>query len=354
MKIAYSCAGEGLGHAARLACLGPLLEQQFEVVYYVPASVLSYVEGRLPGRTIRPLPWFAFEKKGDRVLYWATFFQALRRSVSMLGDVFSLARDLEAQGIEAVLSDYDPYLAWAGWFQGLRVVQFNHPGIVSRRLTLDPRCWAAALVGLSMEGPWNRRLHVSFYIGDVGPLIRPELLARKRSRRGPWVLHLKPEYRGPVLAALDRAGMTDYELFPRKGGDFDGALARCRGVISSAGHQIISEALVLGKPILVLPQTGQYEQALNAKMLARARRGMRSSLATLDRDLTRFRLWAEKFVCLDNRYRDSSALAVEKLTKALTGARTGAIIRGRRAPQWKSAEPHPVAQTSRSPSTNAS
>jgi hypothetical protein len=208
-------------------------------------------------------------------------------------------------------------LAWAARVGGLRTVQFNHPGIVGRRLTFDPRCWAAALVGFLMEGPWNKRLHVSFYLGDIGPLIRPELLERSRSRKGPWVLHLKPEYRAPVLAALERAGITDYELFPRKEGDFDGALARCRGVISSAGHQIISEALVLGKPILVLPQTGQYEQALNAKMLTRARRGMRSSLITIDRDLARFRTWAERYVCLDDRYQDSTEEARRKLVLAL-------------------------------------
>jgi len=272
----------------------------------------------------------------------------------MVGDVFTLARELETLGVDAVLSDYDPYLAWAARTEGLRTVQFNHPGIVGRRLTFDPRSWAAALVGLLMEGPWNRRLHVSFYIGDVGPLIRPELLSRRRGRRGPWVLHLKPEYRAPVLAALARAGIADYDLFPRKDGDFDGALARCRGVISSAGHQIISEALVLGKPILVLPQTGQYEQSLNAKMLTRARRGMRSSLTTIDRDLARFLLWAEKFAALDNRYRDCTSEAFEKLTRALTGAQTGGIIRGRRAQEWKSAEPHPDAVTSPSRSTNVS
>lgn len=317
MKIAYSCAGEGLGHAARMVCLGPLLEQTFEVIYYVPSSVRAYVEGRLPGRVFRPLPWFDFEKKGDRVLYWATFLRSLRRSASMVADVLALARDLASEGIDAVVSDYDPYLAWAARVNGLRTVQFNHPGIVGRRLTFDPRCWAAALVGFLMEGPWHKRLHVSFYLGDIGPLIRPELLARPRSRKGPWVLHLKPEYRAPVLAALERAGITDYELFPRKGGDFDGALARARGVISSAGHQIISEALVLGKPILVLPQTGQYEQALNAKMLTRAGRGMRSSLLTIDNDLLRFRSWAEKYFNIDDRYQDSTAMAVQKLVLAL-------------------------------------
>jgi len=318
--IAYSCAGEGLGHAARMVCLGPLLERHFDVVYYVPASVRPYVEGRLPGRRFRDLPWFQFQKDGDRVLYWRTFFQSLRQSFSMMADVLRLRRWLDDDGAVAVVSDYDPYLAWAARGARKKVVQFNHPGVILKHFSLDPRCWAAALVGLLMEGPWTSRVHVSFYDGDVGPMIRPELLSRPRSRSGPWLLHLKDEYRPLVLPALERAGLGPYELFPRKGGDFDGALARCRGVISSAGHQIISEALVLGKPILVVPQRGQYEQTLNAKKLTRARRGLRSSLLTLERDLVRFRAWAEKFQPLGSPWSDDTAGAVDRIVAGLGGA----------------------------------
>jgi hypothetical protein len=319
MKIAYSCAGEGLGHAARMVCLGPWLERRFEVVYYVPASVRPYVEARLPGRQFRDLPWFQFAKKGDRVMYWKTFFQSLRQSFSMVADVLRLARSMDDEGVSAVLSDYDPYLAWAGRRLRHKVVQFNHPGVILKHFSLDPRCWAAALVGLLMEGPWTSRVHVSFYDGDVGPMIRPELLAKPRSKSGPWLLHLKDEYRPLVLPALERAGLTPYDLFPRKGGDFDAALARCRGVVSSAGHQIISEALVLGKPILVIPQRGQFEQVLNAKKLARARRGVWSSLRSLDHDLVRYKAWAEKFAPLGSPWKDETARAVAQIVEGLGG-----------------------------------
>jgi len=319
MKIAYSCAGEGLGHAARMVCLGPKLEEQFEVVYYVPASIRRYVEARLPGRRFVDLPWFHFEKDGDRVLYWKTFFASLRQSLSMVEDVFRLARSLEDEGVGAVVSDYDPYLAWAGRSSGRRVVQFNHPGVIVKHFSLDPRAWAAQLVGLLMEGPWTTRVHVSFYDGDVGPLIRPELLARPRSRKGPWLLHLKEEMRPLVLPALERAGLTPYELFPRAGGDFDGALARCRGVISSAGHQIISEALVLGKPILVVPQRGQYEQALNAKKLTRARRGLRSTPATLEADLRRYLTWAETYRPWGSPWKDETNVALARIVAGVNG-----------------------------------
>ncbi len=295
MKVAYSIAGEGFGHAARMVCLAPRLLEKVELHLFCPQTVQGYVRGRLPDVPIRDIPHFGFVKRGDRVLVAATIVSALRRFPGFLRQVVLLARLLRAESFDAVISDFDPYLAWAGRLAGLRVVQINHPGIITKHLSLNPRSWPAALAALLLEGPWHRRIHCSFYQGDVGPLLRPELLNRPRSRSGSWVLHLKPEYREWVVPALEQAGLVPYDIYPKAGGDFDAALASARGVISSAGHQIISEALVLGKPILVIPQGGQYEQALNARQLEKTERGMVGSRRNLEARLRRFRFWAESF-----------------------------------------------------------
>ncbi|SDD01953.1 conserved hypothetical protein [Algoriphagus faecimaris] len=41
-------------------------------------------------------------------------------------------------------------------------------------------------------------------------------------------------------------------------------MAACRGLICTAGFESVCEAMYLGKPILVIPVAGQYEQACNA------------------------------------------------------------------------------------------
>lgn len=41
-------------------------------------------------------------------------------------------------------------------------------------------------------------------------------------------------------------------------------MAGCRGLVCTAGFESISEALYLGKPVMVVPVSGQYEQACNA------------------------------------------------------------------------------------------
>ncbi len=77
-------------------------------------------------------------------------------------------------------------------------------------------------------------------------------------------------------------------MFPTPGKDFDSALLDCMAVVSPAGHQVLAEALALGKPVLALPLDGQPEQHLNAIKLVATGRGRVGSLATLEDDLRSF------------------------------------------------------------------
>jgi uncharacterized protein (TIGR00661 family) len=47
--------------------------------------------------------------------------------------------------------------------------------------------------------------------------------------------------------------------------DFITDLASCRGVLCTAGQQLIGEAKYFGKPVLVVPIPGQHEQEINAR-----------------------------------------------------------------------------------------
>jgi uncharacterized protein (TIGR00661 family) len=46
--------------------------------------------------------------------------------------------------------------------------------------------------------------------------------------------------------------------------DFVADLARCDRLVASAGHQLICEAQFFRKPLLAIPEPGQYEQHINA------------------------------------------------------------------------------------------
>jgi uncharacterized protein (TIGR00661 family) len=42
------------------------------------------------------------------------------------------------------------------------------------------------------------------------------------------------------------------------------AMAACKGLICTAGFESVCEAMYLGKPVVMVPVAGQYEQACNA------------------------------------------------------------------------------------------
>ena len=288
MKIAYSCAGEGFGHVSRLSVLLPHLEQRHEVGLFLPGTVVAFLEGRCGPRPAVRIPGIFYHQRHDRVRYGASFLALLPVLVGFPLQVLRLARLLRRGGYQAVISDFEPHLPWAARLAGLPILQLNHPGVLTRLPAQNLSGWMAGLGTRLLEGPWDKRILVSFFGGDVGPLLRPAL--RKRApRSGPVVVvNLKDSYRPRALATLARMSHWQFQLFPRVGGDFDEALLDCAAVVTPAGHQVIAEALALGKPVLALPQRGQPEQRLNAEYLVSTGRGRSGSLDTLERDLLEF------------------------------------------------------------------
>ncbi len=53
-------------------------------------------------------------------------------------------------------------------------------------------------------------------------------------------------------------------------------MAACKGLVSTAGFESICEALYLGKPVMVIPVHGQYEQACNALDIEKTAAGLAS------------------------------------------------------------------------------
>ena len=139
-----------------------------------------------------------------------------------------------------------------------------------------------------MAGHADKTIVCSFFDGDVGPIIRKALRETKRASDGHFVVSVKPHYRAAIERALDAIGRDLFRVFPDPEADYDRELARSRGLIAPAGHQSISEALALGKPVLAIPVAGQWEQALNAKKLRESGFGDWANIEDLEAALPRF------------------------------------------------------------------
>jgi uncharacterized protein (TIGR00661 family) len=288
MRLALSCTGEGFGHAARTVALAEQLRNWVEVVVFCPSRVEPFIRKQLPNTPVRRIPYFAFAKKNDRIDYFGTLTLNVRRALFFSSAVSRLARQLADLQVDGVVSDYDPYMAFAARRLRMPVLHLNHPGIVLRTRSAAPTATLAKLWALFVMGTRDKRLICSFYNGDVGPIIRRDIAEQERSRDGHILVYLKRSYRRVMMRKLRRLGIDNVEVFPDPQKDFNRSLARCSAVVSSAGHQMMSEAIVLGKPIFAIPQWAQFEQLLNAKMLEATGCGAWSRMRQVSQKLPRF------------------------------------------------------------------
>lgn len=286
--IALSCTGEGFGHAARTVALAQVLREKYRIVVFCPRHVFPFMEENLGEVELEEIPYFSFIKQRERIDYARTVFANLPQAIRFPIAVRRIARRLRMRGAVALVSDYDPYGAYAADLIGMPILQINHPSVVLRQQDFSLESILAKIISIVLMGKYHRKLVVSFYNGDVGPLVRRSIESRKNDSEDFFVVYLKPSYRKVMLRALKRLSIHNVHVFPDPKKNIVDYLSRCRGVISSAGHQFMSEALVLGKPVFVVPQTGQYEQLLNAEMLERSGWGTWSTIDQLDSRLPDF------------------------------------------------------------------
>jgi hypothetical protein len=84
------------------------------------------------------------------------------------------------------------------------------------------------------------------------------------------------------LAALSSVPAEGFYVHELSGKEFLRHLAGCRAYVGTAGFESVCEAYYLGKPALVVPTEGQYEQTLNAWDAARVGAGVVGTYDDLD------------------------------------------------------------------------
>lgn len=324
MRIGMSCCGEGWGHVARMVAFAQILKKRHDLFLFAPVEVHSFIKKHVPDLPLFTVPSLVLEKKEDKILWWPAIKLALRNMINHPAENKRLKRLASMLELEAVISDYEPFLPHAARDLDISILQINHPGIVVNYFNLSPDAIAANLVAPHMMGPFDERIFISFFGGHCGPIIRKELLSYPIKRGKKIILSLKNTYRDPVLKVLKKLDITDFELYPDPSKNYAKDLAECAAIITSAGHQSISECIVLGKPIFVIPQRGQYEQRLNALMLRLSGRGDFATLNSLEKELPLFLNSLDSFPrkpLTDNvvfRVEDSTETAINYIEKFLS------------------------------------
>ena len=318
MKIAYGVMGYGRGHAMRTMSVLPALMKNHDVTVFTAGDAYEVLAPKFP--TVRiPMVGYRYNAAGRH-----SMVKTVTENLSPLADLMlhghgmeQVEREFKDRSIQVVISDSEAWCHKAA--QRLRIprISFDHVGILAYcKPHFPPDLWLAGMrdaIGYrSAMGIPERILISSFYPAEgkypgvklVGPMLR-DVVKQTKATRGDYLLAYfnkgEHQYRPNIdraLRLLDipvkvygtpyRGQVENLDFRPLSNEWFVHDLAGCRAVLSTAGNQLIGEAIHFGKPILAVPEDA-FEQRLNAHMIERMGVGMKSTLSGLTpSDVDRF------------------------------------------------------------------
>ena len=92
-------------------------------------------------------------------------------------------------------------------------------------------------------------------------------------------IHCFWDKKGEPEILQETENLTFHQLNDKK---FISMMASCRGYLTTAGFESVCEAMYLGKPVLMVPVSGHYEQKCNAKDAENAGAGISSEIFDLE------------------------------------------------------------------------
>ncbi|MBT1446413.1 glycosyltransferase [Shewanella sp. JM162201] len=278
MKILYGVQGTGNGHLSRARVMARAFEHSTHQVDFFfsgrPAAGFFDMQAFGEYRLARGL---TFASAAGRIRPWRTLTQNLPPHW------WQEIRELDLSGYDLVLNDFEPVSAWAARRQGVPCIGISHQAALRFDVPKVGNTWFNerlleyfAPVDLALGCHWH---HFGF------PLLPPFVdVAEVSEEHGHDILVYLPfESASDIVSLLSPfdkfrflvyhasaapAGLPSHILwhgFCREG--FRRHLAGAGGVVANAGFELASEALCLGKKLLVKPLLGQFEQLSNVAAL---------------------------------------------------------------------------------------
>lgn len=292
MNILYGIQTTGNGHISRSRLMIAALRTAGHSVttlfsgygrssFWNDAEFLPFEESR--GLT------FITEK--GQINYFKTALNA--KPIELSTDI----KQLDLSGFDVVISDFEPISAWAARRQNIVSIGISHQEAFHYNIPKRSGNRLARVI-MNCYAPTKQRigLHWHHFNQPILPPIIETTLTPLPTREAMILVYLPFEERMSVVPLLrtftdhtfhfytNVARVEQYGnviLHPFNRDNFVNDLRRCAGVIAQAGFELPSEALHLGKKILVKPVQRQYEQMSNATALAQC--GFGRAMERIDR-----------------------------------------------------------------------
>ncbi|GAA5647965.1 MJ1255/VC2487 family glycosyltransferase [Vibrio proteolyticus] len=296
MKILYGVQGTGNGHIARARAMSKALKQrdlEVDFLFSGRASDKYFSMDDFGDYQTRRGMTFVTEK--GRVNYWKT---GLNNSLIQLNKEIAA---LDLSRYDLVLNDFEPISAWAAKKQKVTCIGISHQNAFRYPVPLKGASWLDKRV-IEHFAPCDQHIGLHWYHFDQ-PLLPPivHTLGEKARLEQYVLVYLPFESVDDICELLFRFGNQRFVCFhpavtglqelenvtlrPLCHQGFQHHLQRCSGVIANGGFELPSEALTLGKKLLLKPLAGQFEQQSNVATLENL--GLASSMDFLDASAVR-------------------------------------------------------------------
>jgi len=305
MKFLFIVQGEGRGHMTQAIAFSKLLEKQGH-------ELIDVIVGKSKRRAIpeffsreiaAPIhlvesPNFFCDKNEKKILIGKTIRKNLAKSATFWRSLQQIDKIVAAEEPDIILNFYD---LLGGLYNALFRPKATYWVIGHQYLSYHPTFQFAPSKGLNkFFFKFNTRLTaigateklaLSFYklgstqeITVVPPLLRDDVKRLTPSQGNFFLTYLVNSGYGSEVISFAKANPTleiraywdkkdaaetenplpNLSFHRVHDKNFLRDMAACKGLVSTAGFESICEAMYLGKPVMVIPITGQYEQACNA------------------------------------------------------------------------------------------
>lgn len=280
MKILYAIQATGNGHITRAIEIIPHLKMWGKVDILLSGSESEIelpfkVKYRFKGLS------FVFGNNGG-IDIWRTYKKM--HSLRLWREI----KLLPIQKYDLIISDFEPISCWAA-------LKAKKPciGLSNQMATLHPLAPKPKKIDLLGKWVLQHYAPVDFSYGFhfksldqqiFTPIIRKELREMTVTKAGYYVVYLPAYSDKKIIKRLEKFPDNKWIVFSKKTSKaytvnhiqieplsrqkFAECMAASEGVICNAGFGTTSEALFLGKKLLVIPMKTQFEQHCNAAMLS--------------------------------------------------------------------------------------
>jgi len=301
-KILIGICGLGNGHINRQkSIINKLIERGHQIILFVTKENIKTLDQIFPSikKIIVKIPWVYCDQKG--INFKKTKARYLRDGLDWYREMLSVFIKVQQEfdgNPDLVITDYEPNSAQFSYATGLPLICFEQQSKfmgykfenigkfspneeISRLNYFFPTAkkrYVPSFFPLEDQGNYN--------VESIPPIIDQKASATKVNFDkvvvyfSPYgkkekkfidilnVLKRFQNYKFHIYSAekFNKYSKYDNLFFKKISNDFKTDLIDCNFVISTAGHQLISEAINLNKPVLLSP-FNTFEQNYNVKMV---------------------------------------------------------------------------------------